>query len=282
MRSSSPPAYPPANSSGLPWIIRHGSKASRSAPLPSRIASCHYASNSNAPGGGNDALLATQDKLQDRLARQEDELDDLKGNLNNTSSRLGSELTQARAAIEAAEASRDSLKENQRELVKEFEAGLTKAAALMQTALDSVLAPEQFRITISGGEVVMSIQEDVLFTPRSVSRLHDNAGVVLRTAMDALQANPLLKLTVIGHTDNRPNPRRGTNNWEYASLRATHLAEELASTYYLSPNRVEATSQGEFRPIAGNDTEEGRTTNRRVDFVLRNNVANLLRELQKL
>ena len=70
--------------------------------------------------------------------------------------------------------------------------------------------------------------------------------------------------------------------FKYAALRATYLADELAKTYYLSPNRVVAASHGEYGPIKSNATEEGRMVNRRIDFVLRNNVGNLLRELNKL
>ena len=232
--------------------------------------------------GGNEALLATQDKLQDRLAAQADKIDDLSGNLSNTSAKLTGELAQARANAQAAKAARDSLRVTQERLVKEYEAGLNRAATALDLALEDTVSTSDYRITVSGGEVRVSVQEDVLFSPRSVTRLTDLAPVVLQGLMDALDADPLLKLTVVGHTDNQPNPRRGANNWEYASLRATRLAEELAETYYLSPNRVLAASHGEFGPIASNATEPGRTTNRRMDFILSNSVSNLLRELDKL
>lgn len=232
--------------------------------------------------GGNQMLLATQDKLQDRMAAQEDELDKLRGNMSNTSSRLVGQLVTIKKEAADAIASRDSLKTNQAALVKKFAAGLDRAGVAMDTAFVSKLPTDGYRISISGGELRLSVQEDLLFTPRSVTRLSDKAEVVLRGVMDALQADPLLKLTVVGHTDNKPNPRKGTNNWEYASLRATRLAEELTSTYYLSANRVMAASNGEFSPLTSNATDEGRARNRRVDFVLRNNVGNLLRELDKL
>lgn len=232
--------------------------------------------------GANDALLRTQDKLQDRLFKQEDEMDDLRGNLSSTSTKLSGELTAAKAEIKAAKASEDSLRLNQKQLVTNFEAGLVKASAAIQAALESTLEPGQYSVSLSGGELRLSVQEDVLFAPKSVTKLEDQAEIILRAVMDALQADPLLKLTVVGHTDNKPNPRRGTNNWEYASLRATRLAEELADVYYLSPNRIVAASQGEYGPLTSNATDEGRATNRRIDFVLRNNVANLLRELNKL
>ena len=232
--------------------------------------------------GANDALLRTQDKMQDRLFAQEDELDDLRGNLNNTSARLSNELQDARAAIRAAEAKRDSLQEGQQVLVQSFGEGLSKAGQTMEKAIEATVPAEKFRVETRGDEVRLSVQEDVLFNSRSSNKLTDDAEPILRGVMDALQGNPLLKLVVVGHTDNQPNPRRGTDNWQYAALRATAVAEELADVYYLSPNRVVAASQGEFGPIASNSTSEGRAQNRRIDFVLTSSVSNLLRELGKL
>ena len=232
--------------------------------------------------GANRALLATQDKYLDRLQAQEDDLDALRGNLSNTSARLQKSLEETRAERDTALARVDTLLDRQRRLTQDFQGGAEDAAAIFRDSLVKYLTDEQFSIETGGGEVILAVQEDVLFQPRSVDKLAENNAVVFRTVMDALQANPLLKLTVIGHTDNKPNPRRGTNNWEYASLRATRIADELASTYYLSPNRVTAASQGEFRPLRSNSTEEGRRNNRRIEFVLRNNVDNFLRGLSKL
>lgn len=232
--------------------------------------------------GGNEMLLLTQDKMQDRLAIYEDELDELKGNLTNTSSRMSTELSQLKADKRKTELAYDTLLFNQRNLISGFQKGIFEADTLIAESLDSVIPADQFRLTQKTGELILSVQEDVLFRPRSVSQLTDESAFVLRAVMDALQNDPLLKLTIVGHTDNKPNPRRGTDNWQYAALRTTALADELAKTYYLSPNRVIAASHGEFEPLTSNETDEGRKINRRVDFVLRNNVGNLVRELGRL
>lgn len=232
--------------------------------------------------GGNDALLATQDKYLDRLEEQEDELDQLRGNLTSTSFQMTNQLAGVRKELALAYAVFDTLREEQLKIVRDFEMGVSDAANVLRKSLDGKVGDESFDIMVGDGVVTMSVQEDLLFSPRSVDRLTEAAPLVLRSVLDALQSNPLFKLTIVGHTDNQPNPRRNTNNWEYAALRATFLADELAQTYYLSPNRVIAASHGEYGPATSNASEEGRARNRRVDFVLRNNVGNLLRELKKL
>lgn len=236
----------------------------------------------NQEKGANRALLATQDKYLAELSRQEDALDDLRGNLSNTSARLSRELGAMQEARDAVAEELDSLKTQQKRRTDDFQQAVDKAGVLLRDSLVRYLDDEAFTVTRGSGEVTLSVREDVLFQPKSVDKLADGNEVVFRAVMDALQANPLLKLTVVGHTDNRPNPRRGTDNLAYSALRATRVAEELASTYYLSPNRVVAAGQGEYSPLQSNATEEGRRANRRVDFTLRNNVGNLLRELEKI
>lgn len=36
----------------------------------------------------------------------------------------------------------------------------------------------------------------------------------------------------------------------------------------MNPSRLSGASYGEFRPVAGNDTDAGRTSNRRIEIVI--------------
>lgn len=81
------------------------------------------------------------------------------------------------------------------------------------------------------------------------------------------------KITVSGHTDNMPiNTREFPSNWELSSRRAVNFMRFLlAQEPRLKPERFSATGYGEYRPVASNDTPEGRAINRRVEvFVQRN------------
>lgn len=232
--------------------------------------------------GGNELLLKAQDNLEDKLVLQKDQIDALSGNLDQTSARMSNELAKTRRELEAAKLKYDTLLLDQQSIVAGFQEGVVRAETVLMNSLEANIPDDSYRINVSAGEVRLSVQEDLLFADRKTEKLNDAAAIVLRGVLDALQSDPLLKLTIIGHTDNQPNPRRNTDNWEYAAQRATFLAEELADTYYLSPNRVIAATHGEFGPATSNATPEGQKANRRVDFVLRNNVGNLLRNLGKL
>ena len=232
--------------------------------------------------GGNDMLLETQSRLQDRLGVQDDRIEELESNLSSTSDQMSQRVTDLRAALTANDRLIDSLLRVQAGAINAFSADIRRAANLLSDSLETRLEPDTYEITELPGELVLSVQEGVLFRPRSVGYLASGNEAVLKVVTRILEQNPLLKLRIVGHTDNQPNNLKGTDNWEYAALRASTLAKELAETYYVSPNRLLASSQGEYGPARSNATPEGRTRNRRVDFVFTNNVGNLVRQLEQL
>ncbi len=91
--------------------------------------------------------------------------------------------------------------------------------------------------------------------------LLDKVAVVLKQI-----DNPI---RVEGHTCNLPiNTLRFPSNWELSTGRASAVVRYLITEHGLSPLRLSAAGYGEYRPIASNDTEEGRRQNRRVDIVI--------------
>ncbi|MBI5756154.1 MAG: OmpA family protein [Nitrospirae bacterium] len=78
------------------------------------------------------------------------------------------------------------------------------------------------------------------------------------------------KLQVEGHTDNVPiSSVQFPSNWELSSARAASIVRRFIA-HGIEPARLTAIGYGEYRPIAGNDAEEGRAKNRRVDIVILN------------
>jgi chemotaxis protein MotB len=81
-------------------------------------------------------------------------------------------------------------------------------------------------------------------------------------------------IIVEGHTDSQQVRGALTqyfdSNWELSAARATSVARLLIDKYGFPPNHVGAVGYGEFRPIASNDTPEGRSQNRRVVFFIKN------------
>ena len=77
------------------------------------------------------------------------------------------------------------------------------------------------------------------------------------------------EIAVQGHTDNLPiHTSLFPTNWELSTKRATNVVLFLVKECSLDPTKLTATGNGEFRPIAPNDTEENRQKNRRIDIVI--------------
>ncbi|ODM27210.1 hypothetical protein A7W90_13875 [Clostridium sp. Bc-iso-3] len=75
--------------------------------------------------------------------------------------------------------------------------------------------------------------------------------------------------TIQGHTDNLPiNTMLFPTNWELSTKRATNVVLFLVEESGVNPEKLTATGNGEFKPIAPNDTEENRQKNRRIDIVI--------------
>lgn len=77
-------------------------------------------------------------------------------------------------------------------------------------------------------------------------------------------------LSIEGHTDNIPiATARFRSNWLLSSARALSVAEYLWAAPEMSEDRFTIVGHGSTKPIASNDTPEGRATNRRVEIIVR-------------
>ncbi|PND32042.1 cell envelope biogenesis protein OmpA [Achromobacter pulmonis] len=79
-----------------------------------------------------------------------------------------------------------------------------------------------------------------------------------------LQANPALKVYIVGHTDNQGSLAR---NMDLSQKRADAVAKALAESYRIPAGRLSARGVASLAPVASNDAEEGRARNRRVELV---------------
>jgi len=78
-------------------------------------------------------------------------------------------------------------------------------------------------------------------------------------------------IRVEGHTDNVAiNTDYFHSNWQLSSVRAANVVEFLITQGGVSPGRLSSVGYGEYRPIKSNDTEDGKSSNRRVDILILN------------
>jgi chemotaxis protein MotB len=72
-----------------------------------------------------------------------------------------------------------------------------------------------------------------------------------------------------GYTDDQPIKYSGwKSNWELSTARSLSVLHYMADEQGISPDRLSAIGFGEYRPVASNDSREGRQQNRRVEIVI--------------
>lgn len=117
------------------------------------------------------------------------------------------------------------------------------------------------------GLVVSIVTDDVLFAPGS-AELRSDGSKALDAVAAALRAlsNPI---AIEGHTDDIPiSTGRYPSNWELSTARAGAVLRYLVDHHQLPPGRMQSGGYAEQRPLASNETSEGRARNRRVDVAV--------------
>lgn len=79
-----------------------------------------------------------------------------------------------------------------------------------------------------------------------------------------LDENPQIRIEIGGHTDNSGNP---AYNQQLSEKRANAVYNYLISNG-VSPKRLSAKGFGSSKPVASNETEDGRQQNRRIEFTI--------------
>jgi len=127
---------------------------------------------------------------------------------------------------------------------------------------------ENIETELREGRIVLRVEGKVLFDSGSADFLRE-AAHMLSDIIQIIKDNPHYDVDIQGHTDNRPiNTPKFASNWELSAIRATTVLRYLIENGVFE-GRLTGTGFADLRPVATNDTPEGRRKNRRVEFVLK-------------
>lgn len=97
------------------------------------------------------------------------------------------------------------------------------------------------------------------------AKLAESNEELLAKVNKAVEVFPDSTLLIEGHTDSQgSNPM----NQRLSQNRAEAVQNYLIENFRVSPTRIRAEGYGATRPIANNETEEGRAKNRRIDLLI--------------
>lgn len=179
-------------------------------------------------------------------------------NVNNKNSSTTNDLNKDSTTADSDKISFSSQMEK-----KEFE----KLRDKIQDIMDESDIKSSVKITTENRGLVISFSENLFFDSGD-AKIKRNMNKTLSKIAKLLNSTDN-HILIEGHTDNVPiHNSKYSSNWQLSSERATNVLEYLIKKYDISPSRLSAVSYGEYKPVASNETSEGRKQNRRVNIVL--------------
>ncbi|CUH96280.1 hypothetical protein P22_2370 [Propionispora sp. 2/2-37] len=165
----------------------------------------------------------------------------------------------------------DSLaKSAQEQAYVEESAQLMRTKQILDKYIQDNGLTNELQTILTDEGLLIRIKDNALFPSGSADLLPDSrrtGGEIAKMLLPLSQ-----KIIVSGHTDNVPiNTGAFPSNWDLSTKRAVNFVKFLLSQEKIDPGRFSATGHGEFRPVASNDTEEGRAQNRRVEVLIARN-----------
>jgi len=183
---------------------------------------------------------------------------DLQAKLGTTASaktKLEGNIAEMKTALETLTKQRSEAEQR----IKEFRDFVKKFKSLTDTG--------KLTVKIVNGQMVVTMSSDVLFASGS-AKLSKAGTEAIQQVTSLLVSVQDRKFQVEGFTDNMPiKTALFPSNWELASARALTVVKTMVEAGMPS-ERVSAASFGETHPVQSNDTDAGRSANRRIEIVV--------------
>lgn len=239
----------------------------------------------------SEARKAGLEQAQKEIARLQQENQEAKAKIEELSKQIG-ELAAGKEAIfqeiSALKSEREELLSKSEYLNREVErlkvkagelsaekekelAGVKKTYEKLLSEMKHEIEKGDIKITQALDRLSVNMVEKILFDSGKAEikpeglKVLDRVGAILKGITDK-------QIKIEGHTDNvkigaRIKEKYPTN-WELSTARATSVVRYLQDKVGIAPKLLSAEGYSEYRPIAGNDTTEGRAQNRRMDIAL--------------
>jgi chemotaxis protein MotB len=198
-------------------------------------------------------------ELEKTLRANTDSLSQTVADLRQKVSDLETENARLKAEIADTQKTKE---EKVREVSKTYEDLLDR--------MKGEIAQGQVTISELKGKLTVNMVDAILFDSGK-AEVKQGGIEVLAKVVDILKAVQDKAIRIEGHTDNVQIvgnlTKRFPTNWELSAARAINVTRYLQGQG-IDPAVLVAVANGEYRPVAPNDTDEGRAKNRRIEIVL--------------
>jgi len=207
---------------------------------------------------------------RDKVAADKEELDKI---LQSRSDSLSQTIYDLRGKVADLDAANTRLKAENARLVKAREEQVQKVSSTYESLLEkmkSEISRGQVTISELKGKLTVNMVDSILFDSGK-AEVKKGGLEILGKVISILKDVSDKAIRIEGHTDNvqisRALAKRYPTNWELSAARAINVARYLQDQG-IDPANLSAVAYGEWKPVADNDTEEGRAKNRRIEIIL--------------
>ena len=188
--------------------------------------------------------------LEQDLRDKEEQISILTEQITQMESQMG-EMKSQLGDLKTKEATLTDLMEQQRLKREKF------------NRVDAEFTSQEAQIIREDDKVI--IQLYALTFPVGKAIIESQYFGLLSRVIKAIGEYPEYDITVEGHTDSRGGDAA---NMKLSTERANAVRDYLVASADIDPSRINALAYGESKPIASNETEEGRRKNRRITVVI--------------
>ena len=139
----------------------------------------------------------------------------------------------------------------------------------LEESLKKELADKDVQISRLKDQLKVTVASEILFPSGSAELSPEGVDVLRKLAKAANKTQD--EVRVEGHTDTDPLApvlaQYYPTNWELSTARAAVAVRTLEASGMVPADRLSAVGYGDSRPVAPNDTAEGKAKNRRVEIV---------------
>jgi chemotaxis protein MotB len=141
----------------------------------------------------------------------------------------------------------------------------------IETSLKDQIAAQEVEVVEADNRLKVILVDKILFDSGSAN-INPKGKALLQVLAKSLKENKNHDIVVEGHTDNialtAHLKKRFPSNWELSTARAAAVAHFFEAQGGIDPLRLSARGYSLYRPVAPNNTAEGRRQNRRIEIVL--------------
>ena len=216
----------------------------------------------------------------------------LKGSLKNYQAMLASNQNENQKLNSSLTAKQNELLQKQQELAERektiaqlqemINAQNEKVQSLLNNVKDALLGFSSDELTVreEGGKVYVAMSDKLLFESGKAI-VNAQGKKALGKLAEVLNKQTEIDVYIEGHTDNVPiKTAVFQDNWDLSVIRATSVVRILTETYGVNPMQIQPCGRGEFKPVADNETADGRAKNRRTEIIMAPRLDKLFEMLQ--